>query len=63
MEALIFGEEYFCYFKEEYIGIATFVDDQHIGECFTKLEVHKKRGLEEIVINPDYWVLTSRQSY
>ncbi len=57
MQILIYGEEYFCFHKDEYIGTATFTDDPYIGDSFVKLEVHEKRGLEEIIIMPDYWVM------
>ena len=57
MDVLIYGEEYFCFSKDEYIGTATFTDDLCIGDCFMKLEVHHKRGLQEIIIMPDYWIL------
>ncbi len=57
MDQLIYDEEYLCFFKDEFIGVATFTDDACIGGCFTKMHVHKKRGLEEIIIMPDSWVL------
>lgn len=57
MQEPIYGGIYSCYFKDEYLGIATFSDDPNIGDSFIKLEVHEKRGLEEIAIMPDYWIL------
>ena len=57
MDVLIYDAEYFCFYKDEYIGTATFTDDSCIGDSFIKLEVHEKRGLEEIIIMPDYWVM------
>lgn len=62
MEILIYGEEYFCFYKEDYIGAATFTDDPCIGDSFKKLEVHEKRGLEEIIIMPDFWVMKVEQN-
>jgi hypothetical protein len=56
-ETLIYGEEYLCYFKEEFIGRATFTDDPFIGDCFIKMEVNKNGRLEEIAIMPDRWAL------
>lgn len=56
-EMLIYGEEYLCYFKGEYIGMATFTDDPYIGDCFMKMEINKKGRLEEIAITPDRWML------
>ncbi len=56
MEELIYNEEYSCFFKNEFIGVATFTNDPCIGDCFLKMEVHKKRGLEEIAITPDWWM-------
>ena len=61
MQQLSYGEEYFCFYQDEYIGIATFTDDPYIGDSFMILVVHKRRGLEEIAIMPDYWVLKSEQ--
>ncbi len=61
MEILIYDEEYFCFYKDDYIGTATFTDDPCIGDCFVKLEVHEKRGLEKIIIMPDYWVMKAEQ--
>ncbi len=57
MEKLIYDREYFCFFKNEYLGSATFTDDPFIGDSFIKLEVHKNRGLQEIAIMPDRWIL------
>lgn len=53
----IYGEEYLCYFKGEYIGMATFIDDPYIGDCFMKIEVNKNGRIEEIAIMPDRWIL------
>ncbi len=63
MDILIYDEEYFCFYQDEYIGTATFTDDPAIGDSFIKLEVHEKRGLEEIIIMPDYWVMKMEQEY
>ena len=63
MEQLIYGEDYFCFYKDEYIGTATFTDDPYIGDSFMIMVVHKRRGLEEIAIMPDYWVLKEEQDY
>ncbi len=57
METLIYGKEYFCFHHNEYLGTATFIDDPLIGDSFVKIEVHKKRGLEEIIIMPDFWLM------
>lgn len=61
MDVLIYGEEYFCFYRDEYIGTATFTDDSCIGDCFMKLEVHQKRGLEEVIIMPDHWILKDHE--
>lgn len=53
----IYGGEYYCYHKDEFLGIATFTDDQYIGDSFIRMVIHKKRGLEEEVLIPDYWEL------
>lgn len=57
MKELIYGEEYLCYFKEEYIGTATFTNDPYIGDSFIMWVVHKSRGIEEIALMPDKWIL------
>ena len=56
-EIHIYGEEYLCYFKGEYIAMATFIDDPYIGDCFMKIEVNKNGRIEEIAIMPDRWIL------
>ncbi|MDQ6761657.1 MAG: hypothetical protein M3015_03395 [Bacteroidota bacterium] len=61
MDTLIYGEEYFCFHVDEYLGTATFVDDPLIGESFAKMEVHEKRGLKEIIIMPDRWIMKVTQ--
>ncbi|MEO6637228.1 MAG: hypothetical protein ABIN25_03060 [Ginsengibacter sp.] len=61
MDTLIYEEEYFCFHNDEYLGTATFVEDPSIGDSFIKMEVHQKRGLEEIIIIPDFWVMKVAQ--
>ncbi|MEP6710851.1 MAG: hypothetical protein ABJA37_00465 [Ferruginibacter sp.] len=56
MQELIYGEKYLCFVGNECIGSATFTDDPGIGDSFTRLAVHKKRGLEEEFLAPE-WVL------
>ena len=63
MDALIYGQAYSCYFKDEYLGIATYTDDPSIGDCFLKLEVHKTGRLQEIAIMPDRWILSTEYDY
>ena len=58
MDKLSYGKEYRCYWKDEYLGIATYTNDQLIGDCFLRLEVNKKGRLEEIFIVPDRWILS-----
>ncbi|WP_202552339.1 hypothetical protein [Ginsengibacter hankyongi] len=58
MEELIYGNEYRCYWRDEYLGLATYTDDQSIGDCFLRLEVNKSGRLEEIFIVPDRWSLS-----
>jgi hypothetical protein len=57
MQVPIYGEDYLCYCRDEYIGIATFTDDPYIGDSFIIWEVHKTRGIEEIALMPDNWIL------
>ena len=61
MQQPIYGREYLCYFRDEYMGTATFTDDPYIGDSFIMWEVHKYRGIEEIVLMPDNWVLKKEQ--
>ncbi len=61
MVDLIYGEEYLCYCKEEYIGTATFTDDPYIGDSFIMWVVHKSRGIQEIVLMPDKWIVKTTQ--
>jgi hypothetical protein len=61
MDVLIYDEEYFCYFRGEYLGTATYTDDPCLGDSFIKMEVHAKRGLEEIIIMPNEWRLKIEQ--
>ena len=58
MDKLIYGEEYCCYNKDEYLGKATYTHDYQIGDCFARLEVNKKGRLEEIFIMPYRWVIS-----
>lgn len=62
MYGLIYGKEYRCYWKNEDLGIATYTNDEMIGDCFLRLEVNKKGRLEEIFIMPDRWILFCRPS-
>ncbi len=61
MQTPIYGEEYLCYLSSEYIGTATFTDDPYIGDCFIFWEVHKNRGIREIALIPDSWILKTEQ--
>lgn len=63
MEEPIYGHDYLCYYNDEYLGIATYLDDPHIGESFIKLEVHQRGGLREIAIMPDKWIIFSGEEY
>ncbi len=56
MEQPLYGETYMCFYKDQYIGIATYIDDPQIGDSFVKIELHKTRGLQEISIFPDRWL-------
>ena len=58
MDELIYGQEYRCYWRDEYLGVATYTDDQSIGDCFLRLEVNKSGRLEEVFIVPDRWSLS-----
>lgn len=57
MKELIYGAEYLCYFKNEYIGTATFMDDPYIGNSFIMWEVSKGGSIREIALTADSWVL------
>lgn len=58
MDELIYGKEYRCYCKDEYLGLATYTNDQYIGDSFMRMEVNKQGRLEEIAIMPDRWALS-----
>ena len=61
MHEPIYGEEYLCYFGNEYIGTATFTDDPYIGDSFIMWEVHETKGIREIALMPDHWILKTTQ--
>jgi hypothetical protein len=61
MQEPIYGKYYLCYFRDEYMGTATFTDDPYIGDSFIMWEVHINRGIEEIALMPDSWVLKTEQ--
>ncbi|MEO6733579.1 MAG: hypothetical protein ABIN01_20315 [Ferruginibacter sp.] len=56
MQNLNYGEKYLCFVGNECLGSATFVDDPYIGDSFTRMAVHRKRGLEEEILIPE-WVM------
>lgn len=62
MQTPSYGEKYLCYVGTEFIGVATFTDDPYIGDSFVRLTVHKKRGLEEEFLVPDWYLLTPKES-
>jgi hypothetical protein len=57
MQQPVYGEEYLCYFKNEYIGCATFTNDPFIGDSFIRWEVSKTGRIMEIALVPDAWIL------
>jgi hypothetical protein len=61
MNDLIYGKEYLCYFREEYIGTATFTDDPFIGDSFIIWVVNKSGAINEIALQPDKWILKTEQ--
>ena len=52
-QSLYYGQKYLCFVGDECIGTATYIDDPYIGDSFTRLAVHKNRGLEEQILVPD----------
>ncbi|MEO7767320.1 MAG: hypothetical protein ABIS01_07830 [Ferruginibacter sp.] len=56
----IYGEDYLCYSGNDYLGIATFINDPYIGDSFVRIVVHKSRGMEELIIMPDSWTKCSQ---
>ena len=56
MSELIYDEEYVCYFKNEYIGTATFTNDPYIGDSFILWEVNKSGRIREIALTPNTWI-------
>lgn len=59
MKKPIYDEEYLCYFKNEYIGTATFTDDPYIGDSFIMWEVSRSGRIREIALMPDNWILAA----
>ena len=55
----VYGEDYCCYYNDEFIGIATFNYNPIIGDSFIRMVVHKTRGLEEEALIPDFWEVIS----
>jgi len=53
---LVYGQDYLCYIGKECVGTGTFINDPYIGDSFSRLIVHPKRGIEEEIIVPE-WVL------
>jgi hypothetical protein len=56
MQQPTYGEEYLCYLSNDYIGSGTFTSDPYVGDCFVMWEVHKNRGIREIILMPDNWI-------
>ena len=51
-----FGESYHCFINNEYIGIATYVDDLNIGPSFQQMTVEQDGQIVIEVLIPDYIV-------
>ena len=57
MEQPVYDEEYLCYFKNKYIGTATFTYDPYLGDSFILWEVSKSGKIYKIALMPDRWIL------
>ena len=55
-DLLIYGCNYKLWRDEKYLGIATWVDDENIGEAFIQ-----KNGDENLVFIADQWKLVSSE--
>ena len=51
-----FGESYRCFINNEYIGIATYIDDPNIGPSFQQMIVEEDGQIINEVLRPDYIV-------
>jgi len=52
-----FNKEYHCWLDGEYLGIATFTDDENIGPAFLSMAVSTDGELVFEVYNPNIWIL------
>ncbi|CAN5702577.1 hypothetical protein BH11BAC3_BH11BAC3_36520 [soil metagenome] len=55
----VYNEDYCCYYNDEFIGIATYTNNQLIGDSFIRMVVNKTGVLEEEVLLPDFWEVIS----
>lgn len=51
-----FNEQYHCFLNNEYLGIATYVDDPNIGPAFLSMIVEPDGTIVNEVYKPDYIV-------
>lgn len=51
-----FGESYHCFINNEYIGIATYIEDPNIGPSFQQMIVEEDGEIVNEVLKPDYIV-------
>lgn len=51
----VYNQDYFCFAKDQYIGIATFTADPYIGDSFMLLEVNRAGSISEVALMPDRW--------
>lgn len=55
-----FRESYHCFINNQYIGIATYIDDPNIGPSFQQLIVEEGGQIVNEVLIPDYIVDLSK---
>jgi len=52
---LIYGKEYHIWRDKKYLGVATWTDDNNIGEAFIKTVINDTNETVHQVFNADEW--------
>jgi len=52
----IYDKEYHCWREGEYIGKATWVEDENIGDAFIRMTINDTNELVHEVFIPDEWI-------
>ena len=54
-DLLIYEKEYHCWREGKYIGIATYKDDENIGDAFIVVGIDDSNEIVNQVFIPDEW--------